>query len=62
LIFGQEAPSLQKKYFAMQCKSELIKINAVLESFLLVENVDLLLSDAVERQDFYKLCILIPSE
>ncbi len=46
----------------MQCKSELIKINAVLESFLLVENVDLLLSDAVERQDFYKLCILIPSE
>ena len=46
----------------MQHKFELNKIIAVLESAPFVGNVDLLLSDEVEKRGFYKLrCLLIPS-
>ncbi|HAM49207.1 MAG TPA: hypothetical protein DCP92_00360 [Nitrospiraceae bacterium] len=46
----------------MQCKFELSNILAVLESVPFIGNVDLLLSDEVEKRCFYKLpCMLIPS-
>lgn len=46
----------------MQHKFELNKIIAALENASFVGNVDLLLSDEVEKRGFYKLrCILIPS-
>lgn len=40
----------------MQHEAELTKTIAVLESFSVVGNVNLLLSDEVGRLDFYKLC------
>jgi hypothetical protein len=46
----------------MPHKFELSKILAVLESAPFIGNVDLLLSDEVEKRGFYKIrCTLIPS-
>ena len=46
----------------MQHKFDLNRIIAALESAPLVGNVELLMSDEVEKRGFYKLrCVLIPS-